>query len=83
MSGIAIGNYMNVRIGNSNLNNSLYTQRHGDTIKTNADSVFGPQCKVTISSEGRKMSEQLAASEPKRFTGRWYGEAPAPAAEAG
>ena len=68
MSGIAIGNYMNVRIGNGNLNNGLYTQRHKDATKTNAGSVFGPQCKVTISSEGRKLSEQLAVSEPKRFT---------------
>ena len=68
MSGSAIGNYMNVRIGNGNLNNGLYTQRHKDATKTNAGSVFGPQCKVTISSEGRKLSEQLAVSEPKRFT---------------
>lgn len=33
-----------------------------------ADNVFGAQCRVTISREGRKLSERMKAQEPESFT---------------
>lgn len=59
-------NHLNfdMRVGNSNSLNHL----RGNVAKTNTGNVFGPQCKVTISREGRKLSEQMPESEPKRFT---------------
>lgn len=64
---ITIANHVNMRIEN-NTDNSLQTQRHKNTITLNNNSVFGPQCKVTISREGRKLSEQSSAEEAERFT---------------
>jgi len=63
---IAAANHMNMRIGNG-ANNSLQAQQQ-NTIKPNTNSVFGPQCKVTISREGRKLSEQFRTEEAERFT---------------
>lgn len=64
---IAAENHMNLRIGGE-INNSLMTQRHKNTLKTNTSNVFGPQCRVTISQEGRKLSEQSKAGEAMSFT---------------
>ena len=59
-------NHINMRIEND-LNYSLRAQRNKGTINPNINSVFGPQCKVTISREGRKLSEQSKAEEGRRF----------------
>lgn len=59
-------NHINMRIEND-LNYSLRAQRNKGTINPNINSVFGPQCKVTISREGRKLSEQSKAEESRRF----------------
>ncbi len=55
---------IDMRAGN---NNSISLLR-ANAAKTNAGSVFGAQCKVTISREGRKLSEQMKAAEPRSFT---------------
>ena len=51
----------NMRVGNGN-------QPGPKVLKTSKGNVFGAQCKVTISREGRILSEQMKAAEPKRFT---------------
>lgn len=51
----------NMRVGNGN-------QPGLKVLKTSKGNVFGAQCKVTISREGRILSEQMKAAEPKRFT---------------
>lgn len=61
------GNIMDLRVGKGSSGN-LFAQQNGNAVKTNAGSVFGPQCKVTISREGRKLSEQMKEPEPKSFT---------------
>lgn len=48
-------------------NSSLPNQFRADIAKTNAGNVFGAQCKVTISREGRKLSEQMKPQERKSF----------------
>ncbi|MDE7417573.1 MAG: hypothetical protein K2N44_14940 [Lachnospiraceae bacterium] len=55
---------IDMRVGYSNSISHL----RANTTKTNTGNVFGAQCKVTISREGRKLSDQMKASEPKRFT---------------
>lgn len=51
----------NMRVGNGN-------PPGPNVLKTSIGNVFGAQCKVTISREGRILSEQMKAAEPKRFT---------------
>ena len=63
---ITTANHINMRIEN-NINNSLHARRNKSIISPNTNSVFSPQCKVTISREGRKLSEQSRAEEGRRF----------------
>lgn len=63
---ITAANHINMRIEN-NINNSLQAQRNKTTISPNISSVFGPQCRVTISREGRKRSEQMQSEGAKHF----------------
>lgn len=49
-------------------NNNLPGQLRASAAQANTGNMFGPQCRVTISREGRKLSDQMKASEPKSFT---------------
>lgn len=53
-----------MRIGNG----SLHSQLRTNAPKTNTGNVFGAQCKVTISREGRKLSGQMSKAEQKSVT---------------
>lgn len=53
---------IDMRVGTNSLRGQLRTN------SANAESVFGPQCRVTISREGRKLSSEMKAAEPKRVT---------------
>ncbi|MDE7477968.1 MAG: hypothetical protein K2M91_08460 [Lachnospiraceae bacterium] len=50
------------------LNNSFLRQRCGKAVNADTTSPFGPQCKVTISHEGRKLSEQSKQDDAKKET---------------
>ncbi len=54
-------NQINLRVGGS-----LPGRRHADAVGTGNMSV--PQCRVTISREGRMLSERMKAKEPGSFT---------------
>jgi len=51
---------IDMRVGN---HNTLHT----NAANTGIENMFGAQCKVTISREGRKLSEQMEVAKPKHF----------------
>ena len=57
------GSNLDMRVGNS----SPFRPMRAKDSATAAGSVFGAECRVTISSEGRKLSGQMKAEEPERF----------------
>lgn len=65
---IVTGNLADMRVGANSLRSNMSLRQNGNAVQTNAESVFGPQCKVTISREGRRLSEQSKSAEQKSFT---------------
>lgn len=63
------GGFMQINaVGMANGFYKVNAPLRADVAKTNTESVFGAQCRVTISREGRKLSRQMNAAEPKSFT---------------
>lgn len=54
--------------GVNSLNNNFLRQQRSQSVNTETGNPFGPQCRVTISREGRKLSAQSKQNESNNMT---------------